>query len=283
MKEKTWHFDSTWLSLVSLFSHTGLQQGKEKNRKTPSRLGLVFFDGVLESSVCLELLSTRRELVRMRMNKRGGWNENRDNIYRERERERGRALLDVYTQQTCERNRRIHATHVYYIIPLNYWFRSFQPGPRRTDGRPTILRDRERERWQKGRHVHTTLSPRWNVCVYRGRKTKKWRNERYIRENEGENTWLVVVRALRTLLTFFLYSSFSFFFFPRHSTSGWLAIPDAIKKKKSKAYIAAFSSSSTLPPTSGGLDEKIHHAVTISRIRTRTPDGRRTRAHTYYI
>jgi hypothetical protein len=31
--------------------------------------------------VCLELLSTRRELVRMRMNKRGGWNENRDNIY----------------------------------------------------------------------------------------------------------------------------------------------------------------------------------------------------------
>lgn len=88
----------------------------------------------------------------------------------------------MYTQHTCERNRRIHATHVYYIIPLNYWFRSFQPEPRRTDGRPTILRERERERWQKGRHVHTTLSPRWNVCVYRGRKTKKWRNERYTRK-----------------------------------------------------------------------------------------------------
>lgn len=282
MKEKTWHFDSTWLSLVSLFSHTGLQQGKEKNRKTPSRLGLVFFDGVLESSVCLELLSTRRELVRMRMNKRGGWNENRDNIYRERERERGRALLDVYTQQTCERNRRIHATHVYYIIPLNYWFRSFQPGPRRTDGRPTILRDRERERWQKGRHVHTTLSPRWNVCVYRGRKTKKWRNERYIRENEGENTWLVVVRALRTLLTFFLYSSFSFFFPPSFHL-GLIGYSWCNQKKKVKSLYSCLFFFLNFTTNVGGVRPKIHHAVTISRIRTRTPDGRRTRAHTYYI
>lgn len=90
-KEKTWHFDSTWLSLVSLFSHrSSTRKRKEKKEKTPPRLGLVFFDGVLESSVCLELLSTRRELVRMRMNKRGGWNENRDNIYIYRENAAGR-------------------------------------------------------------------------------------------------------------------------------------------------------------------------------------------------
>jgi hypothetical protein len=79
------------LSSLSLFSQVFNKEKKRKERKkTPPRLGLVFFDGVLESSVCLELLSTRRELVRMRMNKRGGWNENRDNIYIYRENAAGR-------------------------------------------------------------------------------------------------------------------------------------------------------------------------------------------------
>jgi hypothetical protein len=117
------------------------------------------------------------------------------------------------------------------------------------DGRPYY----ERERWQKGRHVHTTLSPRWNVCVYRGRGRRRSGGMKGIRENEGENTWLVV-RALRTLLTFFLYSSFSFFPSVIPPRADWLFLMQS--KKKSKAYIAAFSSSLTLPPTSGGLDQK---------------------------
>jgi hypothetical protein len=185
----------------------------------------------------------------------------------------------VYTQHTCERNRRIHATHVYYIIPLNYWFRSFQPGPAgRMDGRPYY--ERERERWQKGRHVHTTLSPRWNVCVYRGRKTKKWRNERYTRKWRRKH---LTRRRPRSPNPFNLLPIFFFLFFSlRHSTSGWLAIPDAIKKKVKSLYSCLFFFLN-FTTNVGGVRPKIHHAVTISRIRTRTPDGRRTRAHTYYI
>ena len=109
-------------------------------------------------------------------------------------------------------------------------------------GRDSIYHQpREGEIRRKG-GTYTTLSPRWNVClcvcvpvpcVYIGKRREEYKNQLYyVGENAPDSLPHPYWRATNPLnLLFFFFSFVVRVFFPhRHSTSGWLAIPDAAIK-----------------------------------------------------